>query len=47
MKDIKSQVLPFEEDYTKLLLLPLSPQDADRRYEAVKEGDKLEMVSSE
>jgi hypothetical protein len=47
MKDIKPMVLPFQDDYTKLLLLPLSPKDSERQYDATEEGTKLEMVSSE
>jgi hypothetical protein len=47
MLDIKPRFQPFEQEYTKLLYMPLSPKDVDRRYEATKEGDKLKMVSSE
>lgn len=45
-KEIKSRFQPFEEEFTKLLYMPLSPKDVDRRYETVKTGDKLKMVST-
>jgi len=45
-REIKAQFQPFEEDFTKMLYMPLSPKDVDRRYETVKEGDKLKMVAT-
>jgi len=45
--ELKQTVNNFEEEYTKLLYMPLSFKDVDRRYETVKEGNKLMMVSSE
>jgi len=45
-RDIKSRFQPFEEDFTKLLHMPLSAKDVDRRYETVEAGDKLKMVAT-
>jgi len=47
MLELKPSFNAYEAEYTKLLYMPLSPKDLDRRYETVKEGDKLQMVSSE
>ncbi len=44
--DIKPNLQPFEDEYTKLLHLPLSLKDAVYRYETVQEGDKLKMEAT-
>jgi len=44
--NIKPMVSVFEAEYTKLLYMPLSLKDAVKRYETVKEGDKLKMEAT-